>query len=189
MISSDQNIEALARILTNSKKYGEMKLKHAERTSVDKLSTVISALIVGAVIFVIGIIVLVFVSAALVVALAPHVGGYLSALLIISALHISILLYVCMKRQTLIMNPIHRALDRVFFEGDAQAEAPTQEEMEQLRQNIVSDYASFTTPQKPTKNKMENAFRVATKAWSIADGIILGYKLYRRFNSSFRRRK
>lgn len=189
MISSDQNIETISRLITNAKKYSEMKFEHIERNMVEKLSTVISTLIVGAVIFVVGIIVLVFFSAALVVAIAPHVGGYLTALLIVSACHILLLSYVFVKRQTLIMLPIRRALAKVFFDERAEEEGPAAEEMFNLRQNIISDYTSFTTPQKPTKNKMEQVFRIATKAWGIADGVILGFKLYKKFNSSLRRKK
>lgn len=189
MISSDQNIETISRLLTNAKKYGEMKFEHLERSTVEKLSTVISALIMGAVIFVVGIIVVVFISAALTVALAPHVGGYLTALLIISACHILLLSCLYLNRHKLIMLPIRHALAKIFFAEKAEEAGPTAEDMQQLHQTLINDYAAFTTPQKPTKNKMEQAFRVATKAWTIADGILLGLKLYKKFNSKMRRKK
>lgn len=187
MFSSDQNVESIARLLENAKNYGNLRLSSFEHSTVDKLTTIITGLIMGIVILLVSFIVVVFVSAAIVVGIAPYVGGYLPALLIISAFYTIILLIVYGKRQSLIATPLKTALNAVFFAEKAGEPAPTAEQMEEAKQAFVSEYSSLTAPPPAPNNRFEQAMQTASKAWSIADGLILGYKLYRKFGSFFSR--
>lgn len=187
--SSNQNIETISRLLANAKTYGNLRLECFERSMVDKLTKVITALIMGVVILLVSLIVVVFLSAATVVALAPHVGGYLVALLIVSLFHTLVLGVLYARRHTLIAIPLKLALAQIFFDERAEAPAPTTEEIKVAKQAMMNDYDTLVAPPPPANNKFEQAMQTASKAWSIADGVIMGYKLYRKFGGMFRRKK
>lgn len=181
MLSTDQNIEKISQMLKNAKKYGDLRLDSFERSSVEKLSTVISGIIMGAIILLVSIIAIIFISAAVVMALMPHVGG-ITAMLIVGSFYAIVLFVVYSMRRTLILIPIKAALARVFFAERAETPAPTAEEMKKAKQAFMNDYETFAAPPPPANNRFEQAMQTASKAWSIADGVILGYKLYKRFN-------
>lgn len=187
--SSNQNVETISRLLENAKTYGNLRMESFERSLVDKLTKVITALIMGVVILLVSLIVVVFLSEAAVVALAPHVGGNLVALLIVGAFHALVLGLLYARRQALIAIPLKMALTKIFFDERADDPAPTAEEMEKAKQAMMDDYETLTAPPPPANNKFEQAMQTASKAWSIADGVIMGYKLYRKFGSLFGRRK
>lgn len=177
-------------MLRNAKKYGDLRLDSFERSSVEKLSTVISGIIMGAIILFVSMIAVIFISAGIVMALIPHVGG-VKAMLIVGGFYAIVLFVVYSMRRTLILIPIKAALARVFFAERADSPAPTAEEMSKAKQAFINDYETFTAPPPPANNRFEQAMQTASKAWSIADGVILGYKLYKRFNVLFggKRRK
>lgn len=187
--SSDQNVETISRLLASAKTYGNLRLENFERSMVDKLTKVITALIMGVVILLVSLIVIVFLSAAAVVALAPHVGGYLVALLLVGAFHALVLGVLYARRHALIAIPLKFALAQIFFDDRAEAPAPTAQEMEEAKQAMMDDYETLTAPPPPANNKFEQAMQTASKAWSIADGVIMGYKLYRKFGWLFGRKK
>lgn len=187
--SSNQNIESISRLFTSAKTYGNMRLESFERSMVEKLTKVITALIMGVVILLVSLIVVVFLSAAAVVALAPHVGGYLVALLIVGAFYALVLGVLYARRQAIIAIPLKAALAQIFFDNRADAPAPTEQEMKEAKQAMMDEYDSLTAPPPPANNKFEQAMQTASKAWSIADGIIMGYKLYRKFSSIFGRKR
>lgn len=185
MFSSDQNIEKISKLLTSAKEYGDMRIESIERSFVEKLSTLLSGLVISAVIFIVSLIVVVFVSAAVVVGIAPYVGGTLVALLIVSAFYTLVMCIVYAKRRTLLIIPVKMALDRIFFAELAEKPAPTAEDLQKAKQTVIDQYDTLTAPPPPANNRFEQALQTASKAWSIADGVIMGYKLYKRFNSLF----
>lgn len=189
MFSSDQNIEAILRLIQNAKKYGDLRLESVERSIVEKLSTIVTGLIMGAVILMVSLLVVIFVSAAVVFGIAPHVGGYLPAFLIVGAFYTVALIIVYSKRHSLIAIPLKRVLASVFFAERANDPAPTAEQLNEAKQAFVDDYESLTAPPPPANNRFEQAMQTASKAWSIADGVIMGYKLYRKFGHFFGRKK
>lgn len=189
MFSSDQNIENITRLLNSAKKYGDMRLENFERSTVEKLSTILSGIIMGAVILLVSIIVVIFLSAAVVAGIAPHVGGYTVAMLIVGGFYALVMAVLYAKRRVLLFLPIKSALARVFFAERAETPAPTAEEMKEAKQAFVDNYESLTAPPPPAKNRFEQAIQTASKAWSIADGVIMGYKLYKRFSPFFGRKR
>lgn len=189
MFSSDQNIETVARMLQSAKRYGEMRLDSFERTTVSKLSQVFSALIALALALAFGLIALVFASCAIVVAIAPHVGGLLVALLIMAGVYAVLAMVVYAGRHSLIARPIVRYFNSLFFAERAHRPVPTEEEMMEARRQMMSDYDTLTAPPPPAANAFEQAMQTASKAWTIADGLVTGYKLYKRFRGIFRRRR
>lgn len=61
-----------------------------------------------------------------------------------------------------------------------------QKELKRLERAIADDFNELTAPPPPTSNKLEAAVNMATRAWSIFDGAMMGYKLFKRFGKATR---
>lgn len=61
-----------------------------------------------------------------------------------------------------------------------------QKELKHLEQVIADDYNELTAPPPPSNNKLETMVSVASRAWNIFDGAMIGYKLFRRFGKASR---
>lgn len=77
---------------------------------------VISALIVGTVLFCVTGFVVLFLSLAAVYAIAPHVGSYVVAFVVVAMVHLVIALIAFSMRRRLIMDPIANFLASLFLE-------------------------------------------------------------------------
>lgn len=188
MFSTDKNVNTIANILLNGKKYAEMRMENAERGMVDKLTAVLTGLIIGAIVLLVLMIVIIFISAAAVSALEPHVGGYATAALLVGIFHLAVLTIICTKRKAWISTPISKGLSLIFLGEKATQPAIDAEKIAELERTIAAEYQSLTEPQKPAKNNMERALYAASRAWTLADGLILGYKLYKKFSGKRSRR-
>ena len=51
-----------------------------------------------------------------------------------------------------------------------------QKELKHLEQVIADDYNELTAPPPPSNNKLETMVSVASRAWNIFDGAMMGYK-------------
>ena len=79
MMSSDQNVKILERLVRNLKRYVDLKLESLRLDAVSRITMLISALVIGVVFFCLASLVAVMLSFAAVVYLAPIVGGYVTA--------------------------------------------------------------------------------------------------------------
>lgn len=61
-----------------------------------------------------------------------------------------------------------------------------QKELRLLEQAIADDFNELTAPPPPSSNKLEAMVSVASRAWSIFDGAMMGYKLFQRFSKATR---
>ena len=61
-----------------------------------------------------------------------------------------------------------------------------QKELKRLEQTIAEDFNELTAPPPPSNNKLETMISVASRAWSIFDGAMVGYKLFQRFGKATR---
>ena len=75
MFSNDHNVEIIARLISNLKRYGELRLKGMQLDVVSKLALVLTLLVVAVVLIGVASIVVLLLSFALVFALVPIVGG------------------------------------------------------------------------------------------------------------------
>ena len=94
MFSTDKNVNTIAELLLNGKKYAEMRMETAERGMVRKLTAVLTGLIMGAIILLVLMIAVIFLSAAATKALAPHLGGEAMAALTVGMFHLAFLILV-----------------------------------------------------------------------------------------------
>lgn len=178
----DNNVkdETIARMISNARKYGELRFENLERSTAAKLSTMFCTLIVGAIILIIGGIVAVLLSIAAVIALTPHVGGTIQACLFIAFLYTIVLLVIYLFRHQLFRVPLKRAFDSLILGEKSTLPPPTLAEVERTRQSILHDYNSLRESNAP-RNKRERIFVMAKKCWNFAEAALVGYKLYKRF--------
>lgn len=189
MFSSDKNVNLIAGMLANAKKYGEMRLENFERGSVDKMTSVLTGIILGAVLMLFVILIIIFLSAAVVFGIAPYVGGYAIASLIVGLVHLTLLIVIWVNRKKWISIPINALLADVFLADKANEPAPTKQQMTELEQAIADDYSSLLSPATPANNRLEQAVNAASRAWSIADAVFLVYKLYNKFGGNTRKKR
>lgn len=188
MFSTDKNVNTIAEIIQNTKKYAEMRIENAERGAVDKMTAVMTGVIIGAIILLAFMVVILFLSAAAVFALAPHIGGYAMATLTVGLFHLCVLTIIFIKRKQWISAPISKALSLIFLGDKATQPAPDAEKMAELERTIATEYQSLTKPATAANNNLERAVNAASRAWAITDGIMLGYKLYKKLSRKRSRR-
>lgn len=187
MFSTDNNVNTLAHLLRTAKTYGELRMETAERETVEKLTAIMTGIVIGIIVMFVVMVVVLCLSASVAIALAPHVGGMVKATLLVGLFHAIALSILWANRQKWISTPISKALSVIFLRDKALQPAPDAEKIRQLEETIAADYAALTSPPKPAKNNFERAFNAASRAWTLADGIIFGYKLYRKFSGRRRR--
>ena len=76
MMSSDQNVRILERLVRNLKRYVDLKLETLRLDAVSRITMLLSAILIGVVFFCLASLVAIMLSFAAVVYLAPLVGGY-----------------------------------------------------------------------------------------------------------------
>lgn len=123
MFSNDKNIEILARLIGNLRRYGELRLESLQLDMVSKMTMLASALIVGVILTAVVGAVVMFLSFAAVFALAPLVGGYAASSLIVAGAYLVFAIVVFQMRRRWIVDPVARLLVAIFLNGDAEANA------------------------------------------------------------------
>jgi len=107
MLSSDKNVEAIIRLFAEAKEYLELKGRDVQLTLTEKLAVGLSALILGAILLILGGFVLLFLAAMCAAFLADFVG--VTAACAISALLLVLLgLLFYIRRTSWIVNPVTR---------------------------------------------------------------------------------
>ena len=125
MFPNDKNIEALVRLVENLKRYGELRWESLQLDFVSKMTLLATTLILGAVIFGITALVVVFLSFAAVHFLASHVGGLAMAYLIVAVGYVVLAFLAYSLRRPLLLNPIATLLERLFLADDHRPEDST----------------------------------------------------------------
>lgn len=180
MFDFDDKNETITRMIANARKYGELRIETLERSTAEKMSKFFCALIIGAIVLIIGGIVAVLLSIAAVIALAPHMGGTIQACLFLAFVYTTLLLVVFLCRRMIFRAPLKRAFDRLILADKATVPAPTITEMERTRQAVLHDYNTLREPSVP-RNKRDRILGTVKKCWTLAEGGLLGYKLYKQF--------
>ena len=112
MFSSDKNIEIISQLFAELKKYAELKGKCLQIDFVSKMTILLSALIVGAILFALSTIVILFLSYTAVLFLAKMMGS------ITWACFLMVLFYVMRRRW--IVNPLANFLGRLFLSDETE---------------------------------------------------------------------
>ena len=83
MFANDKNIDNLQQLLAELKKYAELQKDYVKLHLVEKLTILISTLILVFILLILGIIALFYLSFTLAYVLEPHVGGLMASLIVL----------------------------------------------------------------------------------------------------------
>ena len=120
MFSNDHNVEIIARLISNLKRYGELRLKGMQLDVVSKLTLVLTLLVVALVLIGVVSIVVLLLSFALVFALAPIVGSLVTSCCLVAGGFVLLSVFLVLFRRTLLINPIARFLSSIFLGDDTE---------------------------------------------------------------------
>lgn len=116
MFSSDRNIETISQLITEIKRYVELRAESFEIDIVRKLSQLVAALVLGAVLFMLACLAILFVSMMAAASLAPLLGSQAVAYAIVVAFYIILGLIIYYKRKRWIEFPLTTFLAHLFLE-------------------------------------------------------------------------
>lgn len=120
MFSNDHNVEIIARLISNLKRYGELQLKGMQLDVVSKLTLVLTLLVVALVLIGVVSIVVLLLSLALVFALAPIVDSLVTSCCLVAGGFVLLSVLLVLFRRTLLINPIARFLSSIFLGDDTE---------------------------------------------------------------------
>lgn len=116
MFSSDRNIETISQLITEIKRYVELRAESFEIDIVRKLSQLVAALVLGAVLFMLACLAILFVSMMAAASLASLLGSQAVAYAIVVAFYIILGLIIYYKRKRWIEIPLTAFLAHLFLE-------------------------------------------------------------------------
>ena len=114
MLSSDKNVESIARLVEMLKDYIGLKKEYMKFSVIDKLVRLVTALSLSVIIFVLVVAVLFYASFACVYLLAPTTG-MACAFVIVAATLLLLLFIILAFRKPLIVRPLIRFLTGILF--------------------------------------------------------------------------
>lgn len=120
MFSSDKNIEIISQLLAELKKYAELKGKCLQIDFVSKMTILLSALIVGAILFALSTIVILFLSYTAVLFLAKMMGSITWACFLMVLFYVALGVIVYAMRRRWIVNPLANFLGRLFLSDESE---------------------------------------------------------------------
>lgn len=115
MFLKENSINNFKQLFAEVKKYLDLQKEYAKLELTEKLSILISTLVMGGIILAVGTIALLYLSFALAYKLADYVGGMGTSLTIIASVLLILLLIVYLSRKKLIINPVINFLARLFL--------------------------------------------------------------------------
>ena len=120
MFSSDKNIEIISQLFAELKKYAELKGKCLHIDFVSKMTILLSALIVGAILFALSTIVILFLSYTAVLFLAKMMGSITWACFLMVLFYVALGVIVYAMRRRWIVNPLANFLGRLFLSDETE---------------------------------------------------------------------
>ena len=118
MFANDKNIDNLQQLFVELKKYAELQKDYVKLHLVEKLTILVSSLILVLVLVILGIIALFYLSFTLAYVLAPHVGGLMVSYGIITGCIILLIILIIFFRKRLIMQPMVNFLANLLLNDD-----------------------------------------------------------------------
>lgn len=115
MFSDDKNIENLQQLFADVKKYISLQKEYTKLELVEKLTILVSTLIMVLIIIILGMISLFYLLFTLAYILEPFVGGLKISFAIIAGINILLILCVVYFREKLIIKPMVNFLANLFF--------------------------------------------------------------------------
>lgn len=117
MFSSTRNVDLICQLVKDLREYGGLRLERLELDMAQKLALAVGMLAMGAIVSIIVLAVMVFLSLAVGYALAPLVGGPAVAMLILAVAYAALACVVYAKRKDWIVTPLTLFLHELFLSG------------------------------------------------------------------------
>lgn len=115
MFGNDKSIDDLQQLFVEIKKYVELQKEYYTLDLVEKLTIILSALALYAVLLVLGLIALFYLSFTLIYVLAPYVGGLTLSYAIVTALILLLMVLIYVNRKKWIVKPLVNFLTHLFL--------------------------------------------------------------------------
>lgn len=140
MMSSDQNVKILERLVRNLKRYVDLKLESLRLDAVSRITMLLSAVLIGVVFFCLASLVAVMLSFAAVFYLAPLVGGYVVAGGVVALFYIVVALLLFVFRRSLIIDPITRFLVSLLLSQEGEMSV-----RDERNESTIGDTTTFNS--------------------------------------------
>ena len=209
MFADDNSIENIQQLFFDFKKYLKLQKKYTQLEVAEKLTILLSTLILVLLIVILGMVALFYLSFTLAYILDPIVGGLMVSFAMISCFHILLIVLIVVFRKKIIINPMTKFIAGLFIDNNknknimnmndtVQTEILTLEDLQQQKaealeelraqQQIMADTArNLFAPIAPAADKGTAIMRAFNTGMAVFDGVMLGVKLMRKVRKIFRR--
>lgn len=115
MINTQEPVEDFQQLYNDIKKYVELQTEYVKVEFVEKLTILVSTLVIITVIIILVIAALFFLFFSLAYALVPVVGSLAISFCIISVLYVVLIVVLFLFRKQFVINPLVRFLSKLFL--------------------------------------------------------------------------
>lgn len=116
-------METLAQLFGKLRRYVELRLERIQLDTVSKMTLLLSTLLASAVLFVLGCIVVLFLSVSFALFIAPLVGSHALAFALVAAFYLLGFLFLWVNRQRVFVDPVVSLLSKVLLDEQAMRQA------------------------------------------------------------------
>ncbi len=116
MLSSDKNIDSLQELLKEVLTYLRLRKRYVELDVTEKMAVLLSTLAVGAILLMVGMVVILLLSYLSVLLLGRWLGSEVTGCVVVCAGWVVVAAVVYAARRRLIVNPVARFVARLFVE-------------------------------------------------------------------------
>ena len=117
MFADDKSIENMQQLFIEFKKYLELQKEYTKLEVTEKLSKLLSTLLLVQLVVILGVVVLFHLSFTLVYILAPLVGGLMMSFALITCFHILLIVLLVLFRKKLIIDPTVKLIAELFLDN------------------------------------------------------------------------
>ncbi len=127
MFGAEKSIEKIQQLFAESKKYLELQTEYAKLELTEKLTVLLSTLILVLVLIILGMVALFYFSFTIAYVLAPHIGGLMNSFALITLFLLILMAVVYRYKQRIIVEPMVKFLANLFLRDNTQQ--PKEEEV------------------------------------------------------------
>ena len=118
MFADDKSIENIQQLFIEFKKYLRLQKKYTQLEVTEKLTILLSTLVLVLVVVILGMVALFYLSFTLAYVLDPLVGGLMVSFALISCFNILLIILIVIFRKKIIINPMTKFIAGLFIDSD-----------------------------------------------------------------------
>ena len=184
MFSSDKNVENIATLAEEVRRWSQLKKDSIQLEFADKSSRIVSFVISALVIGILVLLILIYLSFAAAYALEALTGSLALAFLCVSLAYIILLVLFFYINGPMIKKPLQQFAG---ITGEPETELATiEKDIEQSEKKITQLWNGTFHPTDDEKSSLfesptQKALNIVSSSANILDGVIFGWKMYRKF--------